>query len=218
MSEESEDRRKRINALYANAPVTAPQLVPGGYPVPLFEREDEAAFDEIGVFLQKGVVELMRRGRGGFNTTAYIFCREDPYGGDEPDPLYSVSITKPEGHRAKDVKNALGLLAHVTAMIGHARAVAFVMEAWAVRGPKPEGAGSLEFVPGRMEIVMAMLETASTTRAWHGPVTRYGGRGVTIGAFEKWPSDTEAAGRFAGVMREGYDPEKAAIAAGDIAG
>lgn len=218
---EADDRQKRIEELYAGAPVSPPKRVPGGYPVALLERAiqgEEAAFDEIGEFLHRGATELMRRGRGGMPPTAYIFCRHDPMGRDEPDPLYTVAITAPDGAENGHIKNTLTLLTHATAMIGQARAVAFVMEAWAVKGPKPEGVKSLEFVPGREEIVNALIETETATRVWRGPITRYGRTGFVIGAFEKWPIDMIPCGRFFGTMHPGYDPNKAASAAGDTAG
>lgn len=212
---DADQRRKRIEAMYAGAPISAPKLVPGGYPVPLLERAlqgEEAAFDEMGEFLHKGAVELMRRGGGGCSTTAYVFCRQDVMGGEEQDPLYSTSITIPQAHGSGAVKNALCMLTHAMAMFGEARAVAFVMEAWRVLndkgGPMPKG--SLEFVPGREEVVNVILETASTVRIWHGVITRYSKRGFVVAPFEKWPIDMIPSGRFFGTMHPGYDPVKAA--------
>lgn len=211
---EAEARRKRIAAMFEGKPIADPQIVPGGYPVELFDRAeqgDDAAFDAIGDFLRRGAVELMRRGRGGMSCTAYVFCRRDPVGSAAVDPLYTTSITSSEAHDDWRAKNCLTMLVHGIARIGQARAVAFMMEAWRVKtmdATRP--AGSLEFVPGREEIVLVTLETKSAARVWSGVVTRYGGRGFSIAPLEGSPADTKHRGRFFGVMQPGYDPDVAA--------
>jgi hypothetical protein len=206
-----EARCRRIDAMFEGKPVAPPKLVPGGYPVELFERADrgdEGAVDQIAEYMHKGAVELLRRGRGSILATAYVFCRYCPKGSGAIDPLYTTSIVVPDAHNDSDVKNSFAMLVHGIALIGQARAVSFVMEAWRV-SPKPGDpppSGSFEFVPGRDEIVNVTLETQTIKRVWSGEITRYGRNGFVVAPFEKWPASVHVRGRFFGVMQPGYDP------------
>jgi hypothetical protein len=209
---EADARRRRIEAMFSSTPIAAPTIVPGGYPVALLDRVeqgDEAALQELSTFLRDGACELFRRGRGSMHATAYVFCRCDPVGGDARDPLYTTSITSGDAHDSEAVKSTFTSLVHGIAMIGQARGVAFFFEAWAVSGVAERPRGSLEFVPGRKEIVMVTLETQSTHYAWTGEVTRHGRRGFVIAPFQRHPAE-HYGGRFCGLMKPGYD---AAVAA-----
>ncbi len=209
---EAEARRQRIEAMFEHAPIAAPKIVPGGYPALLLDRVeqgDEAALQEVATFLRDGACELFRRGRGSMLATAYVFCRFDPVGSDVQDPLYTVSISSGPAHDSGTIKSAFTTLVHAVAMIGRARGVAFFFEAWAASGLGERPKGSLEFVPGRKEIVMVTLETKSTQHAWTGEVTRYGGRGFVIAPFE-YRTAEKRTGRFCGLMQPGYDADVAA--------
>jgi hypothetical protein len=210
---EADARRQRIEAMFVGKPISAPKLVPGGYPVALLERVetgDDAALEEVAAFLRDGASEMFRRGHGSLRATAYVFCRCDPVGFDVTDPLYTVSIQGGAAeHDSGAIKDAFATLVHAVAMIGQARGVAFFMEAWAVSGVSELPKGSLEHVPGRVEVVLVSLETASKQWMWSGRVTRYAGRGFSIAPFVNHGEDKRS-GRFCGLMQPGYNAAKAA--------
>lgn len=213
-----EARRQRVEAMFEGKPIAPPKLVREGYPVGILERVeqgDEAAVDEIGVWLHKRATEAMRRGRGGMMLTAYVFCRNCPMGGLEPNPLYTTSITTDKGHgyKAWPIKDLVCDLVHGIATMGDARAVAFMMESWRVRAePDAPVPRNVDFgtLPGSIEAVAVSIETKTLTRVWHGDIVRYGGVGFVIKPFEKYPSEGKFGGRFFGLMQPGYDPQKAA--------
>jgi hypothetical protein len=193
--------RERVESMFEGTPLLPPIQVAGGYPVELFERGDVEA---IGGFQQRGAVELMRRGRGALALTFYIFARRDLYKGGQPgDELYQMGFRfgAAAAHDDDGMKSLVTDLVRGIATLTEARGIATVFEAWhAVRRlDEPRPPGKVEDWPDRTEVIYASLELPDGDHIWTAPITRYGGRGFSVGDFVKKPPAANQ-GRFAKLM------------------
>ncbi len=96
-------------------------------------------------------------------------------------------MTGPQGKNLVD-----GLLRALCAQTG-ATAVAFVTEAWFLKSEE-DVQGSLEHVPGRLDVVQVCLEEGTSLQLWHAVVSEEGGKRV-LGEWDG-SEDPDAEGRF----------------------